>query len=110
MAGIIATAWYCRVVQEGPLAPGLPVMLVARPYPRWTVTLTHGTVSNLAPTLHAYRPDDTGAGSPCSAWHVTRRDRGARCALHTTVNRLIRDSEVPLIAPSVTQEAASAGA
>lgn len=35
------TGWHCRVVQEGMLAPGMPVLLAARPYPRWTVALTN---------------------------------------------------------------------
>jgi MOSC domain-containing protein YiiM len=35
------TGWYARVVQEGLIAPGLPVMLVERPYPQWTVALTN---------------------------------------------------------------------
>jgi len=35
------TGWYCRVVQEGMVEPGLPIMLVERPYPEWTVALTN---------------------------------------------------------------------
>ena len=33
------TGWYCRVLQEGRIDAGLPVMLVERPYPRWTMAL-----------------------------------------------------------------------
>jgi MOSC domain-containing protein YiiM len=33
------TGWYCRVVAEGLLTPGDPVVLVERPYPNWTVAL-----------------------------------------------------------------------
>ncbi len=33
------TGWYCSVVQEGMIEPGMPVMLVERPYPRWTMAL-----------------------------------------------------------------------
>jgi MOSC domain-containing protein YiiM len=35
------TGWYGRVVREGLIAPGLPIMLVERPYPQWTVALTN---------------------------------------------------------------------
>lgn len=35
------TGWYCRVLREGLIAPGLPVALVERPYPQWTVALTN---------------------------------------------------------------------
>ena len=36
------TGWYCRVVREGLVEPGLPVALVERPYPAWTVALVNG--------------------------------------------------------------------
>lgn len=46
MAGLTAkaaetgrTGWYCRVLQEGLIEPGMPLMLVERPYPQWTITL-----------------------------------------------------------------------
>lgn len=35
------TGWYCRVLGEGWIEPGLPVMLVDRPYPRYTVALVN---------------------------------------------------------------------
>lgn len=35
------TGWYCRVLREGWVEPGLPVALVARPYPAFTVALTN---------------------------------------------------------------------
>jgi len=35
------TGWYCRVVAEGQIEPGLPIELVERPYPRWTAALTN---------------------------------------------------------------------
>lgn len=35
------TGWYCRVVQAGMIAPGLPIWLSERPYPQWTVALTN---------------------------------------------------------------------
>jgi MOSC domain-containing protein YiiM len=33
------TGWYCSVLYEGMIEPGMPVMLVERPYPRWTMAL-----------------------------------------------------------------------
>lgn len=33
------TGWYCSVLQEGLIEPGMPVLLVERPYPRWTMAL-----------------------------------------------------------------------
>lgn len=35
------TGWYCRVLREGLIQPGLPVALVERPCPRWTVALVN---------------------------------------------------------------------
>lgn len=35
------TGWYCRVLQEGMIAPGSPLLLVERPYPRWTMALVN---------------------------------------------------------------------
>jgi MOSC domain-containing protein YiiM len=35
------TGWYCRVLHEGMIEPGMPVTLVERPYPEWTVALTN---------------------------------------------------------------------
>ncbi|CAA9588632.1 MAG: hypothetical protein AVDCRST_MAG88-4416, partial [uncultured Thermomicrobiales bacterium] len=35
------TGWYCRTVREGLIEPGLPIALVERPYPQWTVALTN---------------------------------------------------------------------
>ncbi len=35
------TGWYCRVLREGLVEPGLPLTLVERPYPQWTVALTN---------------------------------------------------------------------
>jgi MOSC domain-containing protein YiiM len=33
--------WYCRVLREGMIVPGDPLILVERPYPRWTIALTN---------------------------------------------------------------------
>ncbi|MDQ3693494.1 MAG: MOSC domain-containing protein [Chloroflexota bacterium] len=35
------TGWYCRVLEEGWIEPGLPLLLVARPYPDFTIALVN---------------------------------------------------------------------
>ena len=35
------TGWFCRVVREGMVEPGMSVTLIERPYPEWTVALTN---------------------------------------------------------------------
>src|SRR5579875_495799 len=35
------TGWYCCVEQEGVVEPGMPVLLVERPYPEWTIALVN---------------------------------------------------------------------
>ena len=35
------TGWYCSVLQEGMIEPNLPILLVERPYPEWTIALTN---------------------------------------------------------------------
>jgi MOSC domain-containing protein YiiM len=35
------TGWYCRVLREGEVAPGMPVTLLDRPYPAFTVALVN---------------------------------------------------------------------
>lgn len=46
------TGWYCRVLREGLIAPGMPVLLAERPYPQWSVALVndlgHGRNTTLA--------------------------------------------------------------
>jgi MOSC domain-containing protein YiiM len=46
------TGWYCRVLEEGLIEPGMSLLLAERPYPRWTVALTndfgHGRNADLA--------------------------------------------------------------
>ena len=41
MAETGRTGWFCRVVREGLVEPGLPVTLVERPYPQWSVALVN---------------------------------------------------------------------
>jgi MOSC domain-containing protein YiiM len=33
------TGWYCGVLHEGMIEPGMPVSLIERPYPEWTMAL-----------------------------------------------------------------------
>lgn len=35
------TGWYCEVLREGLIVPGSAVLLVDRPYPRWTIALVN---------------------------------------------------------------------
>jgi MOSC domain-containing protein YiiM len=35
------TGWYCRVLQEGRIEPGMPIVLVERPYPQWSIALVN---------------------------------------------------------------------
>jgi len=35
------SGWYCRVLREGLVEPGLPIAVVERPYPQWTVALVN---------------------------------------------------------------------
>lgn len=53
MAGLTAraaetgrTGWYCRVLQEGLIEPGMPITLVERPYPLWTIALINSYAHN----------------------------------------------------------------
>ncbi len=38
------TGWYLRVLREGEVRPGLPVTLVERPFPEWTVARASGVM------------------------------------------------------------------
>lgn len=35
------TGWYCRVLREGMVEARMPLILVERPYPQWTIALTN---------------------------------------------------------------------
>ena len=35
------TGWYCRVLQEGEVQPNMPIVLIERPYPQWTIALVN---------------------------------------------------------------------
>lgn len=49
------TGWYLRVLREGYVEAGLPVTLLQRPHPKWTITYTHKVIrrrnSNPTPAL-----------------------------------------------------------
>ena len=64
------TGWYLRVLQEGELQAGMPLELVARPYPQWTVSRANAVMyerpgrkellealANLPPLAHAWREE-----------------------------------------------------
>lgn len=56
------TGWYFRVVEEGEVEAGMPVTLIARPNPEWTVAranfILHHMKMDLAATLElAYVPE-----------------------------------------------------
>jgi len=40
------TGWYLRVLQEGYVEAGLPLALLERPFPKWTITNTHKVIRN----------------------------------------------------------------
>ncbi|HEY1348842.1 MAG TPA: MOSC domain-containing protein [Ktedonobacteraceae bacterium] len=63
------TGWYCRVLCEGLIEPGMPLLLVERSYPQWTIALVndivHGRNRNVeqarllaaCPVLHGFWPE-----------------------------------------------------
>lgn len=40
------TGWYSRVMTEGTIEAGTPVVLIERPYPEWTIARTHAVRRN----------------------------------------------------------------
>lgn len=40
------TGWYMRVLQEGEVEAGMPVGLLERPYPMWSIAVAHGVMDN----------------------------------------------------------------
>ena len=47
------TGWYCSVLHEGMIEPGMPVTLIERPYPQWSMALindfAHGRNKDVEP-------------------------------------------------------------
>lgn len=35
------SGWYCRVLQTGTVSAGMPIQLIERPHPTWTIIRTH---------------------------------------------------------------------
>lgn len=44
----LRSGWYLRVLQQGYLEAGLPVALVERPYPEWTIARAHQAMTDQA--------------------------------------------------------------
>ena len=40
------SGWYCRVLQTGRVSVGMPIKLIERPHPDWTIIRTHEVMSN----------------------------------------------------------------
>lgn len=59
------TGWYLRVLQEGYVESGIPVILVARPNPQWTITITAQAMRQRnrrpAPALALYALPELGS-------------------------------------------------
>jgi MOSC domain-containing protein YiiM len=43
------TGWFCGVLHEGSVAAGMPVFLIARPYPEWTLARVNDVIHNRQP-------------------------------------------------------------
>ncbi len=59
------TGWYSRVLTEGSIEPGLPITLLERPYPQWTVAL--------ASRIMARRTHDRDAAAALAACGLLSR-------------------------------------
>lgn len=40
------SGWYCRVLEEGTVDTGMPIQLIARLHPDWTITRAHEVMAN----------------------------------------------------------------
>ena len=49
------TGWYCRTLQEGMIQPNVPIVLIERPYPAWTIALTNDFVHSRNKDVEAAR-------------------------------------------------------
>ena len=69
------TGWYLRVLEEGEVRPGLPLALLERPYPEWTV-------SRATRVMRGRRQDPVAAGAlaGCELLAASWRDRLAEAA------------------------------
>lgn len=62
--------WYCRVVREGALEAGIPVRLLDRPYPQWTVARAAEVFWD-----RAARPDEAALLKACTPLIPDWKDR-----------------------------------
>ena len=69
------TGWYVRVLQEGEVRPGLPLTLLERPYPEWTVTRATQVMRG-----RLQDRDAAGALAGCELLAASWRDRLAEAA------------------------------
>jgi MOSC domain-containing protein YiiM len=69
------TGWYLRVLEEGEVRPGLPLTLLERPYPEWTV-------ARATQVMRRRKHDPTTAGelAGCEALAASWRDRLAEAS------------------------------
>lgn len=69
------TGWYLRVLQEGMIEPGLPLTLIERPHPEWTIAACNAV-------MHQQKQDTAAARAlaACPAlsasWRATLQRRG----------------------------------
>lgn len=68
------TGWYCRVLMEGSVQAGVPVVLLERPYPGWTIARINAAVHG-----HDTDRDEITAVLACPVldpwWHIWLRKR-----------------------------------
>jgi MOSC domain-containing protein YiiM len=69
------TGWYVRVLEEGEVRPGLPLTLLDRHYPEWTVSRATRVMRR-----RGQNPTAAGALAGCEALAASWRDRLAEAA------------------------------
>jgi MOSC domain-containing protein YiiM len=63
------TGWYMRVLREGHVEAGLPITLIARPHPEWTVARAYATMR-----ARKTDPESAAALATCEALSVGWRE------------------------------------
>ncbi len=93
------TGWYFRVLREGEVAAGLPLTLVGRPHPEWTVAAANAVMHHDKGNLAA-----AAALAACPAlsasWRGTLSRRAATGVLADTAARLAGPLKAPSDAPN----------
>ena len=69
------TGWYIRVLEEGEVSPDLPLTLLDRPYPEWTVTRASRVMAQSAPG-----PGPAGELAACELLAASWREHLAEAA------------------------------